>query len=71
MTEENILRSKEFIPQRTQIMTVPEIAKYLGIHNMTVYRLIKDKKIPAFKLGGMWRTKKDFLDKYLEERMLS
>ena len=28
-------------PERTQIMTTKEIAKYLGVHEMTVYRWLK------------------------------
>ena len=30
-------------PQRTQIMTLKEVAKYLGVHSMTVYRLLTKK----------------------------
>ncbi len=52
-------------PQRTQIMTLKEVAKYLGVHAMTVYRLLKEKKLPGFKVGGQWRTKKEVLDNYL------
>ena len=52
-------------PQRTQIMTLKEVAKYLGVHSMTVYRLLKEKKLPGFKVGGQWRTKKEALDNYL------
>ena len=52
-------------PTRTQIMTLKEVAKYLGVHSMTVYRLLKEKKLPGFKVGGQWRTKKEVLDNYL------
>ena len=52
-------------PQRTQIMTLKEVAKYLGVHTMTVYRLLKEKKLPGFKVGGQWRTKKEVLDNFL------
>ncbi len=52
-------------PQRTQIMTLKEVAKYLGVHSMTVYRLLKERKLPGFKVGGQWRTKKEILDNYL------
>ena len=52
-------------PQRTQIMTLKEISKYLGVHEMTVYRLLKTKKLPGFKVGGQWRTKKEVLDNWL------
>lgn len=52
-------------PGRTQIMTLREAAKYLGVHAITIYRLIKETNIPVFKLGGQWRFKKDILDAWL------
>ena len=57
-------------PQRTQIMTLAEIAKYLGVHPMTVYRMLKTGRLPGFKLGRQWRTKKDLLDAWLATQIL-
>jgi len=57
--------------QRTQIMTPKEAAKYLGFHLITVYRLLKKGELPATKIGGQWRFKKDVLDRWLLERMSS
>lgn len=51
---------------RTQIMTPKEAAKYLGLHLVTVYRLIKKDELPCFRLGGQWRFKKDLLDAWIE-----
>lgn len=59
----------EVKPERTQIMTIKEVAKYLGIHFITVYRLIKETDIPALKLRGQWRFKKDILDTWLAKNM--
>lgn len=56
-------------PDRTQIMTPKEAAKYLGFHLVTIYRLLKKQEIPATKIGGQWRFKKDVLDAWLLERM--
>lgn len=56
-------------PERTQIMTTKEIAKYLGVHEMTVYRWLKKGVLPGFKIGGRWRSKKDILDNYLVGRI--
>ena len=56
-------------PERTQIMTTKEIAKYLGVHEMTVYRWLKKGILPGFKIGGRWRSKKDLLDTYLVQKM--
>ncbi len=55
--------------ERTQIMTTKEIAKYLGVHEMTVYRWLKKGVLPGFKIGGRWRSKKDLLDAYLVKQM--
>ena len=55
--------------ERTQIMTPKEAAKYLGFHLVTIYRLLKKREIPAVKIGGQWRFKKDILDAWLTERM--
>ena len=55
--------------ERSQIMTPKEAAKYLGFHLVTIYRLLKKREIPAVKIGGQWRFKKDILDAWLVERM--
>jgi excisionase family DNA binding protein len=55
--------------ERTQIMTPKEAAKYLGFHLVTIYRLLKKSEIPATKIGGQWRFKKDVLDNWLTDRM--
>ena len=56
-------------PERTQIMTPKEAAKYLGFHLVTMYRLLMKQEIPATKIGCQWRFKKDVLDAWLLERM--
>lgn len=56
-------------PERSQIMTPKEAAKYLGFHLVTIYRLLKKQMVPAIKIGGQWRFKKDVLDSWLLKRM--
>lgn len=48
-----------------EILTVNEIADYLKVDTKTIYRLVKQKKIPGRKVGGTWRFKKDILDGWL------
>lgn len=50
-----------------EILNITQVAEYIGIHKITLYRLIKDQKIPAFKIGRQWRFKKKLLDKWIEE----
>ncbi len=53
---------------RTQIMTLKEVAKYLGLHPISIYRLIKTSDIPAMKIGGQWRFKKEILDEWFSKQ---
>ena len=38
-----------------------------SVNRFTVYRLISQKKIPAFKVGGQWRFKQEMIDAWLGE----
>ena len=42
--------------------TVDEVAEALKIHPYTVRRLVREGKIPAFKIGGQWRFNKNQID---------
>ncbi|MFA5389106.1 MAG: helix-turn-helix domain-containing protein [Candidatus Omnitrophota bacterium] len=50
-----------------QVMTVREIAEYLDVHPMTIYKYVQDGKIPAFKIGASWRIRRDSIKKWMEE----
>lgn len=52
-----------------QIMTLREVAQYLGLHAMTVYKLTREGRMPAAKIGGQWRFKRDVLNQWLETQM--
>ena len=52
------------------IMTIAEVAAYLGLHELTVRRLAREGAIPALKLGRQWRVKRDLLEKWIEKRSL-
>jgi excisionase family DNA binding protein len=48
----------------TTVLTVGEVADYLHIHPTTVYRLLKQKRIPAFKVGADWRFNQDSIERW-------
>lgn len=45
-------------------LTISDIAKELQIHEVTVYRLAKNKQIPAFKVGGQWRIHRETFNEF-------
>jgi excisionase family DNA binding protein len=48
-----------------EIMTVSTLALYLRCTQTTIYRLIKNNKIPAFKLGTDWRFFRSDIDEWI------
>ena len=47
------------------VMTVSEVSEFLRLGESTVYRLAKEGKIPARKVGGMWRFSREGLNEWL------
>jgi excisionase family DNA binding protein len=47
------------------LLTTEQIAQYLRVDKFTVYRLVTQGKIPAFKVGNQWRFKKKMIDSWL------
>lgn len=47
-------------------LSVEEIATYLGVSKDTVYSWINKKKMPAHKIGRLWKFKKAQVDAWVE-----
>jgi len=50
------------------LMTIEDLADYLKVTRRTIYEWLKTNKIPAIKLVGQWRFKKDKIDAWLDNR---
>ena len=50
-----------------EIMTVKQIAQYLQMDEHTIYRLARSGQIPAIKIAGQWRFKRDVIDDWIEK----
>jgi excisionase family DNA binding protein len=59
---ENLIEKKFLSPK--------ELKDFLGISLPTVYRLIDERKIPAFKIGNSLRFLKDDVIAYLESKRI-
>src|SRR5262245_49109896 len=49
-------------------MTTEEVLEYLQVNLRTVYRLIKNKNIPAIRVGRQWRFRRRDIDGWLESQ---
>jgi excisionase family DNA binding protein len=50
------------------LMTIEDLADYLKVTRRTIYDWLKHNKIPAVKLVGQWRFKKDKIDAWIDEQ---
>ena len=53
-----------------EIMTVKQIAEYLQMDEHTIYKLARSGQIPAIKIAGQWRFKREVIDKWINEGSL-
>lgn len=49
------------------ILNLEETAKYLRVSNQTIYNMIRDGRIKAYKVGREWRLLRTDIRAYLEE----
>jgi len=48
-----------------EIMTTKEVAKYLKLHEITICKYAAEGKIPAIRIGRVWRFDKEALDRWI------
>ncbi len=46
------------------VMTVQDVSAYLRVHPSTVYRLLKRRELPAFRVGSDWRFNVEAIDRW-------
>ena len=49
-------------------MTVRDVAVYLNVNEKTVYRLAQRRELPAFKVAGAWRFKREDIELWIERQ---
>lgn len=52
----------------TPLMTVPELAEYLGIGRNRAYSLLRDGSIKGFRIGSVWKASREAVDLYIREK---
>lgn len=52
------------------VMTVEQVAAYLQLNKLTVYKFVRDGRIPASRLGKSYRIQKADVDQFLESQKL-
>ena len=53
------------------IIDIKEVAELIGLNERTVYRLVNNRKIPGFKLGGKWVFNRQIIIQWLNEQIIN
>jgi excisionase family DNA binding protein len=51
-----------------EVMDIREAAEYLGISADTLYKYLKERILPAFRMGNRWKLKRSLLDQWMAEQ---
>jgi excisionase family DNA binding protein len=54
----------------SEILTIGELSGYLKVPKSTLYKLVREGKVPCQKVGRHWRFRKDAIDSWLEENRI-
>ena len=49
-------------------MTVNELSEYLKLDRMTIYKMLKEEKIPASRIGHQWRFFREDIDAWIRSK---
>ncbi len=53
-----------------EILTVTQLAEYLQLNKLTIYRYIREGRLTASKFGKTYRIRRADVDKFLESQRL-
>jgi excisionase family DNA binding protein len=52
--------------RRDEILTLEELAEYLKVSPWTIYRFVRERNLPSYKIGGQWRFRKEQVDAWID-----
>ena len=51
-----------------RLMTIDEVASYMQVSRFTVYRLAKERTIPASTVGRQWRFQREEIERWMRDQ---
>ncbi len=49
-------------------LTVSELSEYLQIHRTTIYRMLRQGKLPGFRIGSDWRFSLEAIEQWQRDQ---
>ncbi len=63
-------RKKQLIGPPPEVMDIKTLSQYLSMGRSKIYNLIRQKKIPASRIGRQYRFSKQLIDDWLKEQLI-
>jgi len=67
MKRKDQVDTTRFVPP-IKVMTVREVAAYLHVAPRTIYRLLRNSRLPAFRMGNDWRFNTEEIQRWLAQQ---
>jgi excisionase family DNA binding protein len=50
-------------------LTVAQLSEYLNIHRTTIYRMLREGRLPGFRIGSDWRFSLKAIEEWVRDQM--
>jgi excisionase family DNA binding protein len=54
---------------KPRILNVSELSEYLRIHKTTNYRMLREGRLPGFRIGSEWRFSVEAIEQWQLDQM--
>jgi excisionase family DNA binding protein len=53
-----------------EVFTIKELSEHLRVHPTTIYRLLRQGRLPGFRVGSNWRFNRAAIEQWQAEQEL-
>jgi excisionase family DNA binding protein len=57
----------EDLSTKKDLLSVDEVAEYLGVGSVTIWRWCREESLPCLKIGRSWRIRREVLEEFLRK----
>jgi excisionase family DNA binding protein len=50
-------------------LTVAQLSEYLNIHKATIYKMLREGRLPGFRIGSDWRFSLEAIKEWVRDQM--
>jgi excisionase family DNA binding protein len=52
-----------------KILTIADLSEYLHVHRTTIYRMLREGRLPGFRIGSDWRFSLEAIEQWLRDQI--